>query len=103
LITAPSSWRHTPDQRVAGADAVTKSHAQGAQGFAQGGNGRFEVLASSASGRLGYWTGVQHADVRLKSKDGPVPMQLRTTEIFRFEQGDWKLAHGHADFIEKKG
>ena len=99
----PATFFPPSGDRVAGADAVTKSHERGAQGFASGSSGRFEVLASGASGRLAYWTGVQHADVRLKGKDGPVSMQLRTTEVFRFEHRDWKLVHRHADVIEKKG
>jgi NAD(P)H-dependent FMN reductase/ketosteroid isomerase-like protein len=105
MVTArdPATFFPPSGERIAGAAQVTKSHEQGAQGFAPGSSGRFEVLASGASGRLAYWTGIQHADVRLKSKDGLVPMQLRTTEVFRFEQGEWKLAHRHADFIEKKG
>ena len=88
-------------ERIKGAKAVTRAHEQGAKAFGAGSKGHFEVLASGVSGRIAYWTGVQHADAQLKGKAGLVPMQLRTTEIFRFESGGWKLSHRHADFVKK--
>ena len=97
----PATFFPPSGEWITGAKAVAKSNEQGAKGFRPGGNGRFEVLASGASGRLAFWSGIQHADAHLTGKDGKVPMKLRTTEIFRFEGGGWKLAHRHADFIEK--
>ncbi|MBC8119930.1 MAG: NAD(P)H-dependent oxidoreductase [Burkholderiaceae bacterium] len=99
----PATFFPPSGERVVGAKEVAKSHKHGAKAFVQGSSGRFEVLASGVSGRVGYWSGIQHADAQLKGKDASVPMKLRTTEIFRFEQGVWKLAHRHADFIEQKG
>ena len=50
-------------------------------------------------GHLGYWTGVQHSESMMKGKDKPISMQLRVTEVFRKEGGEWNLVHRHADMI----
>ena len=80
-----------------GASAVRGAHDAGATAFAPGSEGHFEVLQSGSSGQLGFWTGIQHATVHFAGKAEPVTMALRTTEIFRLEDGTWKLCHRHAD------
>jgi len=97
----PATFFPPSGERISGARAVARSDEEGARTFRSGSSGRFEVLASGASGRLAFWSGIQHADAHLAGEDGTVPMKLRTTEIFRFEGGGWKLAHRHADFIDK--
>lgn len=54
-------------------------------------------MMSASSGTLAFWTGVQHAEVMMDGKDQRVSMQLRTTEVFRLEHGEWKLIHRHVD------
>lgn len=96
----PASFFPPSGDRVIGADAVDAANQKGAQAFAKGSTGRFEILASGAGRDFAYWTGIQYADTRMEGKDEPIPMRLRTTEIFRHEGGEWKLIHRHADFIQ---
>jgi ketosteroid isomerase-like protein len=86
---------------VTGATAVAQRYATDAASFAKGSTSKLEML-HSASGQLGFWAGIQHAEVKLKGKDQVIPMTLRVTEVFRLEGGDWKLIHRHADIPKSK-
>ena len=99
----PATFFPPSGERVQGAKQVNASNQHGAQAFAAGSSGRFEVMQASASGGLAFWTGVQHAKVRMAGKPEPIAMQLRTTEIFRVEDGEWKLIHRHADTAKDQG
>ncbi|HEX5507321.1 MAG TPA: NAD(P)H-dependent oxidoreductase [Pseudolabrys sp.] len=74
-----------------------------AKSFSKPGSTTLEPLQSAASGELAFWTGFQSANARLGKKAEPVSMKLRVTEVFRFEDGDWKLVHRHADMAKEKG
>ena len=93
----PATFFPPGGDQVVGVAAVDAATVKGAQAFREGSVGHFEILQSGSSGGLGFWTGTQHATMRMQGKDEPVPMQLRTTEVFRLEQGQWKLVHRHAD------
>jgi NAD(P)H-dependent FMN reductase/ketosteroid isomerase-like protein len=93
----PATFLPPRGDNVQGASAVRMAHETGARAFAPGSEGRFEVLQSGSSGKLGFWTGIQHATVHFSGKAEPITMALRTTEVFRLEGGSWKLCHRHAD------
>ena len=55
----------------------------------------FEVIAAGASGDLAYIVGYEHNVVKV---DGaPKTYTLRTTHVYRRENGEWKIVHRHAD------
>jgi ketosteroid isomerase-like protein len=59
---------------------------------------RLDLVAGGVSGDLAYMVGFEHI---ANSVEG-VPVEsytLRVTHIFRREQGEWKLAHRHADRV----
>jgi ketosteroid isomerase-like protein len=59
---------------------------------------RYELVAAGVSGDLAYTVGYEHTST---SWDG-VPMEpyvLRVTHAYRREDGEWKIAHRHADSV----
>ena len=96
----PASFFPPDGTHATSARGVRKGYDAGAKSFSTGSTGRFEVLQQGADGNLAFWTGFQVADVHMKGKREPVAMTLRTTEVFRFEKGGWKLVHRHADFAK---
>jgi ketosteroid isomerase-like protein len=89
--------------REEGAEWVSNIYARDAESFRDGGETTLEILHSDSVGDLAYWTGLQHATVRLNGHDEPVEMHLRITELFRHEDGAWRLIHRHADpLVEAK-
>lgn len=93
----PASFFPPKGRPLQGAAAVAAGYRKGAAMFEAPGKSRLEIVQAGASGDLAFWTGFQVAEVHMAEKKEAVAMKLRITEIFRFEQGGWKLAHRHAD------
>jgi NAD(P)H-dependent FMN reductase/ketosteroid isomerase-like protein len=93
----PATFLSPRGDLVQGARAVADRYTRDAASFEPGGRNRLDILQSAAAGEVGWWTGYQIAEARLKGKDAPVAMKLRVTEAFRFGAGGWKLIHRHAE------
>lgn len=87
---------------VQGAQHVNAANEKGASAFEPGAKNDFEIMHQDADEHLAYWTGIQHSIVKIKGEKEPVPMDLRVTEIFRNDAGEWKLMHRHADKLAKE-
>ena len=80
---------------VQGAESVVARYAKDVKAFGPSGTSKLDVLQSDSAGDLAFWTGFQIADVTLGGK--AMHMKLRVTEVFRFQDGGWKMIHRHAD------
>ncbi len=65
---------------------------------------KIEYLNTGVSGDLAFTVTIERQEeVRMGDQEKPAPRALRVTQIFRKEDGVWKLLHRHADpLIEKK-
>jgi len=84
---------------VQDADGVNSRYEHDAEAFESDSDSHFEILHMAASDGIAYWTGFQRASARMRGRSEPVSFNLRVTELFRREGGDWKLIHRHADSL----
>jgi ketosteroid isomerase-like protein len=64
---------------------------------------RVEYLNVTVSKELGYTVGIERDEVQVGGQSKAQPRALRVTQVFRKEDGAWKLLHRHADpLMEKK-
>ena len=63
----------------------------------QDGSGVRELLADGYSGDLGYTVHLERISVRQGPSSVATEKTYRVTHLFRWEGGEWKLIHRHAD------
>lgn len=96
---SPATFFHPRGGCIQGADEVLSRFNQDATNFTVGGDTHFEIFDMGASDTIAYWVGLQPSIVKLAGVTDPIPMNLRITEIFRREDGEWKMIHRHADMM----
>ena len=96
----PATFFSPRGDATQGARDVAQRYERDAGSFEPGGENEIEVLQMSASGDIAYWVGFQRARARLKGAPEPQSFDLRITEIFRREKGEWRLVHRHADMAK---
>lgn len=70
---------------------------QEARRFTGSAGSEFELVAAGASGSLAYTVGLEHSSAVV---DGiPAVYTMRTTHIYRREEGAWRIVHRHSDFL----
>ena len=57
----------------------------------------FEYLVKDVRGKLAYTVAIERANVLYAGHTERTQQVLRSTMIFRFDRGAWKIVHRHAD------
>lgn len=61
----------------------------------------FELVAAGTSGSLAYTVGFEHSGAVV---DGiPAVYTMRTTHVYRREEGGWRIIHRHSDLLADQG
>jgi ketosteroid isomerase-like protein len=100
-------WSHAEDVSVAnpygppvrGWDEVTEVVDHAASLRRDGKATGYEVVAKYVTGELAYVVQIERAESKVGDGEEITPYVLRATNIFRPEDGEWKLVHRHADPI----
>jgi ketosteroid isomerase-like protein len=100
-------WSHGDDVSVAnpygppvrGWDKVTEVVEHAASLRRDGKATGYEVVAKYVTGELAYVVQIERAESKVGDGEEITPYVLRATNIFRPEDGEWKVVHRHADPI----
>ncbi|MBD1544585.1 nuclear transport factor 2 family protein [Arthrobacter sp. IA7] len=57
----------------------------------------FELQAYDVAGSMAYTAGLEHTSTSINGE--PSRYTLRSTQVYRREGGEWKVAHRHADTV----
>ena len=81
-----------------GAAEVRRRYELAATAFqSSGADVDFEYLVKDVRGKLAYTVAIERSEVLYAGQTERRPQVLRSTMIFRFEHGAWKIVHRHAD------
>ena len=58
-----------------------------------------EIVAKYVTPELAYVVQIERAEAKVGGREEITPYALRSTNIFRLEDGEWKVVHRHADPI----
>jgi ketosteroid isomerase-like protein len=91
-VTVLGAWRSaTGHKEVSGLFARLEAT------FSQCTSYSFEVIAADVIGDMAYTVGYEHTEASINGE--PRRYTLRATQIYRREEGEWKVAHRHADTV----
>jgi ketosteroid isomerase-like protein len=84
---------------VRGWEEVTKAVEHAASLRRDGEFVEWQIVAKYVSAELAYVVQIERAEAKIGAREEITPLAVRSTMIFRPEDGEWKVVHRHADPI----
>jgi ketosteroid isomerase-like protein len=84
---------------VRGFDEVSKTIEHAASLRSDGTFVEWQILAKYVTAELAYVVQIERAEAKVGAREDIAPIAVRSTMIFRPEEGEWKIVHRHADPI----
>jgi ketosteroid isomerase-like protein len=84
---------------VRGWDEVAKTIEHAASLRSDGEFLEWQIVAKHVTAELAYVVQIERAEAKIGAREDLTPLAVRSTMIFRPEDGEWKVAHRHADPI----
>jgi ketosteroid isomerase-like protein len=84
---------------VRGFDEVAKTIEHAASLRSDGTFVGWQIVAKYATAELAYVVQIEQAEAKIGAREEITPLAVRSTMIFRPEDGEWKVVHRHADPI----
>jgi ketosteroid isomerase-like protein len=92
-VSVLGAWRNAHGQRE-----LEELFSALGESFSDCSSYRFELLSFDVAGDMAYTEGLEHTSA---SVDGqPRTYTLRATQVYRREDGQWRVVHRHADAAE---
>jgi ketosteroid isomerase-like protein len=105
--TVKDLFSHTEDVTLAnpygppvrGWEKVSKTIEHAASSRSDGTFLGWQIVAKYATAELAYVVQIERAKAKIGAREDITPLAVRSTMIFRPEEGEWKVVHRHADPI----
>jgi ketosteroid isomerase-like protein len=91
-VTVLGAWKSATGQQE-----LDDLFSQLAESFADCTSYSFELIAADVVGDMAYTVGYEHTQASVNGE--PRRYSLRATQVYRREDGEWKVAHRHADTV----
>jgi ketosteroid isomerase-like protein len=91
-VSVLGAWRNAHGQHE-----IDELFAALAQSFSDCTSFAFELHACDVIGDMAYTAGLEHTSASANGE--PRSYTLRITQVYRREQGEWRVAHRHGDTV----